>query len=153
VSALTIGAIVGLVLLVTLAIGMPVAFALGLTAIISVLLFLTMAELAFFADFVFSSLNDFGLLAIPLFVLMGAIFGHSKASEDLLEAAHVWVSRLPGGLAMSSVVACSVFAALTGSSPATSAAIGKIVIPEMTKRGYPNGLATGAIVAGVRWAS
>jgi C4-dicarboxylate transporter, DctM subunit len=145
---LTIGAIVGLILLVTLAIGIPVAFALGLTAIISIVLFLTPAEFAFFADFVFSSLNDFALLAIPLFVLMGAIFGHSKASQDLLEAAHVWVGRLPGGLAMSSVMACSVFAALTGSSPATSAAIGKIAIPEMTKRGYPNGLATGAIVAG-----
>ena len=147
-NALTIGAIVGLVLLVTLALGMPVAFALGLTALISIVLFLTVAELAFFADFLFSSLNDFALLAIPLFVLMGAIFGHSKASQDLLEAAHVWVGRLPGGLAMSSVMACSVFAALTGSSPATSAAIGKIAIPEMTKRGYPNGLATGAIVAG-----
>jgi C4-dicarboxylate transporter DctM subunit len=148
VSALTIGAIVGLILLVTLAMGIPVAFALGLTAIISIVLFLTPAEFGFFADFVFSSLNDFGLLAIPLFVLMGAIFGHSKASQDLLEAAHVWVGRLPGGLAMSSVMACSVFAALTGSSPATSAAIGRIAIPEMTKRGYPNGLAAGAIVAG-----
>jgi C4-dicarboxylate transporter, DctM subunit len=148
VSALTIGAVVGLILLLTLAIGIPVAFALGLTAIISIVIFLTPAEFAFFADFVFASLNDFGLLAIPLFVLMGAIFGHSKASQDLLEAAHVWVGRLPGGLAMSSVMACSVFAALTGSSPATSAAIGRIAIPEMTKRGYPNGLATGAIVAG-----
>jgi C4-dicarboxylate transporter, DctM subunit len=148
VSALTIGAIVGLILLVTLAMGIPVAFALGLTAIISIVLFLTVDEIAFFADFVFSSLNDFGLLAIPLFVLMGAIFGRSKASQDLLEAAHVWVGRLPGGLAMSSVMACSVFAALTGSSPATSAAIGRIAIPEMTKRGYPNGLAAGAIVAG-----
>jgi C4-dicarboxylate transporter, DctM subunit len=148
VSALTIGAIVGLILLLTLAIGIPVAFALGLTTIISIALFLTPAEFAFFADFVFASLNDFGLLAIPLFVLMGAIFGHSKASQDLLEAAHVWVGRLPGGLAMSSVMACSVFAALTGSSPATSAAIGRIAIPEMTKRGYPNGLAAGAIVAG-----
>jgi tripartite ATP-independent transporter DctM subunit len=148
VSALTIGAIVGLILLLTLAIGIPVAFALGLTAILSIVIFLTPAEFAFFADFVFASLNDFGLLAIPLFVLMGAIFGHSKASQDLLEAAHVWVGRLPGGLAMSSVMACSVFAALTGSSPATSAAIGRIAIPEMTKRGYPNGLATGAIVAG-----
>ena len=147
-SALTIGAIVGLILLLTLAIGIPVAFALGLTAILSIVIFLTPAEFAFFADFVFASLNDFGLLAIPLFVLMGAIFGHSKASQDLLEAAHVWVGRLPGGLAMSSVMACSVFAALTGSSPATSAAIGRIAIPEMTKRGYPNGLATGAIVAG-----
>jgi C4-dicarboxylate transporter, DctM subunit len=148
VSALTIGAIVGLILLVTLAIGIPVAFALGLTAILSIVIFLTPEEFAFFADFVFASLNDFGLLAIPLFVLMGAIFGHSKASQDLLEAAHVWVDRLPGGLAMSAVMACSVFAALTGSSPATSAAIGRIAIPEMTKRGYPNGLATGAIVAG-----
>jgi C4-dicarboxylate transporter, DctM subunit len=148
VSALTIGAIVCLILLVTLAIGIPVAFALGLTAILSIVIFLTAEEFAFFADFVFASLNDFGLLAIPLFVLMGAIFGHSKASQDLLEAAHVWVDRLPGGLAMSSVMACSVFAALTGSSPATSAAIGRIAIPEMTKRGYPNGLATGAIVAG-----
>jgi C4-dicarboxylate transporter, DctM subunit len=92
VSALTIGAIVGLVLLVTLALGMPVAFALGLTALISIVLFLTVAELAFFADFLFSSLNDFALLAIPLFVLMGAIFGHSKASQDLLEAAHVWAA-------------------------------------------------------------
>ena len=137
-----------MILLVTLAIGIPVAFALGLTAILSIVLFLTMAEIAFFADFVFSSLNDFGLLAIPLFVLMGAIFGRSKASQDLLEAAHVWIGRLPGGLAMSSVMACSVFAALTGSSPATSAAIGRIAIPEMTKRGYPNGLAAGAIVAG-----
>jgi C4-dicarboxylate transporter DctM subunit len=148
VSALMIGAIVGLILLLTLAIGIPVAFALGITAILSILIFLTPAEFAFFADFVFASLNDFGLLAIPLFVLMGAVFGHSKASRDLLEAAHVWVGRLPGGLAMSSVMACSVFAALTGSSPATSAAIGRIAIPEMTKRGYPNGLAAGAIVAG-----
>ena len=147
-SALTIGAIVGLILLLTLAIGIPVAFALGITAILSILIFLTPAEFAFFADFVFASLNDFGLLAIPLFVLMGAVFGHSKASRDLLEAAHVWVGRLPGGLAMSSVMACSVFAAMTGSSPATSAAIGRIAIPEMTKRGYPNGLAAGAIVAG-----
>jgi tripartite ATP-independent transporter DctM subunit len=145
---LTIGLIVGLILFVTLAIGIPVAFALGLTAIISILLFLTIDEIAFFADFVFASLNDFGLLAIPLFVLMGSIFGRSKASQDLLEAAHVWVGRLPGGLAMSSVMACSIFAALTGSSPATSAAIGRIAIPEMQKRGYPNGLAAGAIVAG-----
>jgi C4-dicarboxylate transporter, DctM subunit len=148
VSSLTIGAIVSLILLVTMALGIPVAFALGLTAMISIILFLTPAQFGFFADFVFSSLNNFALLAIPLFVLMGVIFGQSKASQDLLEAAHVWLGRLLGGLAMSSVVACSLFAALTGSSPATSAAIGRIAIPEMQKRGYPNQIATGAIVAG-----
>jgi C4-dicarboxylate transporter DctM subunit len=148
VSSLTIGLIVALILLVTMALGIPVAFALGLTAMISVLLFLTPAQFGFFADFVFGSLNNFGLLAIPLFVLMGAIFGQSQASRDLLEAAHVWFSRLLGGLGMSAVVACSLFAALTGSSPATSAAIGRIAIPEMQKRGYPNQVSTGAIVAG-----
>jgi C4-dicarboxylate transporter, DctM subunit len=148
VSGLVLGAIIGLLLLVLLVIGVPVAFALGLTAMISILIFLTMGEFGYFANFVFSSLNSFALLAIPLFILMGAIFGQSQASRDLLEAAHMWVGRLRGGLAMSSVVACSVFAALTGSSPATSAAIGRIAIPEMKKRGYPNTVSTGAIVGG-----
>ncbi len=145
---MVIGTIIGLLLLVLMAMGIPVAFALGLTAMISVVLFLTPSEFGYFANFVFDSLNSFTLLAIPLFILMGAIFGQSQASRDLLEAAHVWIGRVRGGLGMSAVVACSLFAALTGSSPATSAAIGKIAIPEMTKRGYPNTVATGAIVAG-----
>ncbi len=147
-SSLLIGLIVAAMLIVLMAIGVPVAFALGLTALISVVVFLTPAEFGYFADFLFSSLDNFALLSIPLFVLMGAIFGNSKASQDLLEAAHVWMGRLLGGLAMSSIVASALFAALTGSSPATSAAIGRIAIPEMTKRGYPNGIAAGAIVAG-----
>jgi tripartite ATP-independent transporter DctM subunit len=145
---LVIGVIVGLLLLALLTIGVPVAFALGLTAMISIGIFLTTAQFGYFGNFVFNSLNNFTMLAIPIFILMGAIFGQSQASRDLLEAAHVWIGRLRGGLAMSSVVACSLFAALTGSSPATSAAIGKIAIPEMRKRGYPNTVSTGAIVAG-----
>ncbi|RNL86567.1 TRAP transporter large permease [Halostreptopolyspora alba] len=147
-SGLAVGAIVGIILLVLLALGVPVAFALGLTALLAVVLFLTPAQFGFFGNFVFDSLNSFALLAIPLFILMGAVFGRSKASEDLLEAAHMWLGRIRGGLAMSAVVACAMFAALTGSSPATSAAIGKIAIPEMVRRGYPNDVATGAIVAG-----
>ncbi|MPY76971.1 MAG: TRAP transporter large permease subunit [Actinophytocola sp.] len=147
-NPLLIGAIIGAILFVLLGLGVPVAFALGLTALISVVLFLTGAELGYFSTLVFDSLNSFTLLAIPLFILMGSIFGQSKASKDLLEAANAWVGKLRGGLAMSSVVACSVFAALTGSSPATSAAIGRIAIPEMLRRGYPGGVAAGAIAAG-----
>lgn len=147
-SGLVIGAIVGLLMLVLMAVGIPVAFALGLTAMLSILIFLTEQQFGFFANFVFGSLNNFNMLAIPIFILMGAIFGRSQASRDLLEAAHVWIGRVRGGLAMSSVLSCSLFAALTGSSPATSAAIGRIAIPEMVKRGYPNTVATGAIVAG-----
>ncbi|MCV5434299.1 TRAP transporter large permease subunit, partial [Escherichia coli] len=85
---------------------------LGLTALLAVLLFLGPAQLDFFGDFVFNSLNNFTLLAIPLFIFMGAVFGGSKASEDLFEAGHVWLSRIRGGLAMSSVVASALFAAL-----------------------------------------
>lgn len=147
-SSLVIGAVIGGLLLLFLAMGIPVAFALGLTALASVAIFLSAAELGYFSTFVFDSLNSFSLLAIPLFILMGAIFGQSKASKDLLEAAHAWLGRVRGGLGMSSVVACAIFSALTGSSPATSAAIGRIAIPEMLKRGYPNGVAAGAIAAG-----
>ncbi|MPY98428.1 MAG: TRAP transporter large permease subunit [Actinophytocola sp.] len=147
-NPLLIGGLIGVILFVLLGLGLPVAFALGLTALISVALFLTASELGYFSTLVFDSLNSFTLLAIPLFILMGAIFGQSKASKDLLEAANAWVGKLRGGLAMSSVVACSIFAALTGSSPATSAAIGRIAIPEMLRRGYPGGVAAGAIAAG-----
>lgn len=145
---LLIGTLIGLLLFVLLALGVPVAFALGLTSLASIAVFLTADEFGYFANLLFDSLNSFSLLAIPLFILMGAVFGQSQASRDLLEATHAWTARLRGGLAMSSVLACSLFAALTGSSPATSAAIGKIAIPEMIRRGYPNGVATGAIVAG-----
>jgi len=148
VSSFAIGGIVVLIMAVLMVLGVPIAFALGLTALISVVVFLDVAQLNFFGNFVFDSLNNFALLSIPLFVLMGVIFGQSKASGDLFEVTNMWLSRLRGGLGMSSVVASAIFAALTGSSPATSAAIGRVAIPEMRKRGYSNEVSTGAIVAG-----
>jgi len=148
VSSFAIGGIVVLIMAVLMVLGVPIAFALGLTALISVVVFLDVAQLNFFGNFVFDSLNNFALLSIPLFVLMGVIFGQSKASGDLFEVTNMWLSRLRGGLAMSSIVASAIFAALTGSSPATSAAIGRVAIPEMRKRGYSNEVSTGAIVAG-----
>lgn len=135
-------------LLVLLITGMPIAFALGLVSLISILLFLGPSQIILFAQFVYDSLNDFAILAIPLFILMGAIFGSSKASSDLFEAAQAWLSRVRGGLAMSSVVAAALFAALTGASSATAAAIGKVAIPQMRKRGYSNVISTGAVAAG-----
>lgn len=128
--------------------GIPIAFSLGIISVAAILLFLDPYQFDMLGELVFSSMNDFTLLAIPLFVFMGAIFASSKASEDLFEAAQKWTSKLPGGLAISSVLACAIFSALNGSSPATAAAIGKAAIPEMKKRGYSNSLATGAIVAG-----
>ena len=138
-------AVMGIVLFMT---GMPIAFALGMTALISIFLFLEPSEFELFGKFLYDSVNNFGLLAIPLFVLMGNLFGGSVASRHLFEAGEAWLSKIRGGLGMSSVLACSVFAALTGSSPATSAAIGRIAVPEMRARGYSSRVATGAIAAG-----
>lgn len=147
-SSLTTGLFIVIALLVLMALGVPIAFALGLTSLIAILLFLEPEQLTFFGEFVFNSVNNFTLLAIPLFIFMGAVFGGSKASTDLFEVGHMWLNRLRGGLAMSSVVASALFAALCGSSAATAAAIGRVAIPEMSKRGYSNPVATGAVVAG-----
>jgi tripartite ATP-independent transporter DctM subunit len=83
-----------------------------------------------------------------MFLLMGAAIAASRAGADLYEALDRWLYRVPGGLLISNIGACGIFAALTGSSPATCAAIGKMGIPEMRKRGYPASLATGSIAAG-----
>lgn len=147
-SSLTMGAIIAVLGIVLFMTGMPIAFALGMTAVISIFLFLEPSELELYGKFLYDSVNDFGLLAIPLFVLMGNLFGGSVASKHLFQAGEAWLNKVRGGLGMSSVLACSVFAALTGSSPATAAAIGRVAVPEMRARGYSSRVATGAIAAG-----
>lgn len=147
-SSLTTGLFIIALLLVLMVLGVPIAFALGLTALAAVVFFLGPGQMTFFGEFVFNSVNNFTLLAIPLFIFMGSVFGGSRASTDLFEAGHMWLARLRGGLAMSSVVASALFAALCGSSAATAAAIGRVAIPEMRQRGYTATVATGAIVAG-----
>src|ERR1041384_1831426 len=140
-----------LVLLVTLAMllsGVPVAFGLGVISILFLILFQGFDALKVVAETFYAGLNDFTLVSIPMFVMMGAAIGSSPAGKDLYEALDRWLYRLPGGLALSNIGACAIFAALTGSSPACCAAIGKMGIPEMRKRGYPDDIATGSICAG-----
>ena len=142
------GALVLLVTLVTLLTGAPVAFSLGTLAIIFIGVFQGFDALHVVAETLYSGLEDFTLVSIPMFVMMGAAIGSSPAGKDLYEALDRWLYRLPGGLVISNLGACALFAALTGSSPATCAAIGKMGIPEMRKRGYPDDVATGSICAG-----
>jgi tripartite ATP-independent transporter DctM subunit len=143
-----LGLIVISVLFVSLFSGMPIAFGLGVPSILFMYLFLDSAQFDMTALIMFDGVNDFGLLAIPLFIFMGAIVAVTPTGADLYEGIHRWVHRLPGGLAMSNVLACGLFSALCGSSPATAAAIGTMGIPEMQKRGYPDTLAAGSIVGG-----
>ena len=144
----TQGALVMLITLVILLSGAPVAFSLGTLAIVFIAVFQGFDALQVVAETFYAGLNDFTLVSIPMFVLMGAAIGSSPAGKDLYEALDRWLYRLPGGLVISNLGACALFAALTGSSPATCAAIGKMGIPEMRKRGYPDDIATGSICAG-----
>ncbi len=143
-----LGLIVIGVLFAALFSGMPIAFGLGVPSLLFMYLFLDPAQFDLTALIMFEGVNDLGLLAIPLFILMGAIVAVTPCGADLYEGIHRWLYKLPGGLAVSNVVACAIFSALCGSSPATAAAIGTMGIPEMRKRGYPPTLAAGAIVGG-----
>jgi len=144
----TQGTLVLLVTLVVLLSGAPVAFGLGAISIAFVLFFQGFDALHVVAETFYAGLNDFTLVSIPMFVMMGAAIGSSPAGKDLYEALDRWLYRLPGGLVISNLGACALFAALTGSSPACCAAIGKMGIPEMRSRGYPDDIATGSICAG-----
>ena len=89
-----------------------------------------------------------GMSVIPLFILMGAFAFESGMSEDLYRAVHKIFGGLKGGLAMATVAACACFAAISGSSLATAATLGRVAMPEMKKYKYDLGLATGSIAAG-----
>jgi C4-dicarboxylate transporter, DctM subunit len=147
-SPLVTGTVVILIATVLLFSGMPIAFALGVTSLAAMLLFMDAYQVSVLAETVFEGVNDFGMLAIPLFIFMGMIAALTRAGSDLYECFHRWLYKLPGGLGIGNIAACAIFAALTGSSPACAAAIGTMGIPEMKKRGYADGLATGIITAG-----
>ena len=142
------GLLVLVVTLLMLVSGIQVAFGLGAIALTFLVIFQGFDGLNVVAETFWSGLDEFTLVAIPMFVMMGAAIGSSPAGKDLYEALDRWLYRVPGGLAISNIGACAIFAALTGSSPACCAAIGKMGIPEMRRRGYPDEVATGSICAG-----
>lgn len=147
-TPLEIGLLIGIVTILILATGIPIAFGLGVAALGFMIVFDGWHSVDYLAQTMFSGLDDFTLVSIPMFVIMGAAVASSRAGSDLYEVLARWLHRVPGSLVISNIGACALFAALTGSSPATAAAIGKMGIPEMMRRGYPADLATGAIAAG-----
>lgn len=142
------GCVVTLIALVFLFSGMPIAFGLGASSLVAMFLFMDVYQISMVAETVYEGVNDFGLLSIPLFIFMGMIAALTRAGGDLYECFHRWLCKVPGGLGIGNIGACAIFAALTGSSPACAAAIGTMGIPEMRRRGYSEGLATGIITAG-----
>lgn len=147
-GTLQIGLMYGGATLVALFSGMPIAFALGSVAVLFMLGFMPAASLDTVTQNVYEELASITLLTIPLFILKGAAIGKSRAGKDLYDALHTWLHRIPGGLGVAVVLACGLFAAMAGSSPATCSAIGSSGIPEMRRRGYSPGFAAGLVAAG-----
>ncbi|MEM6547990.1 MAG: TRAP transporter large permease [Pseudomonadota bacterium] len=145
---LLLGALVGVITIVVLFSGISVAIGLLFVSASFLIAFDGLRSLELIPEVLFGKLDSFALLSIPMFIIMGASIASTRAGADLYEALERWLTRVPGGLVISNLGACALFAAMSGSSPATCAAIGKMGIPEMRKRGYPEGIATGSIAAG-----
>ncbi|MGK0272999.1 MAG: C4-dicarboxylate transporter DctM subunit, partial [Cocleimonas sp.] len=145
---LTLGALVGISTILILFSGVSVGIGLLIVSAVFLMIFDGFGSLELMPELLFGKLDSFALLSIPMFIIMGASISSTKAGADLYEALERWLTRVPGGLVISNLGACAMFAAMSGSSPATCAAIGKMGIPEMLKRGYPATIATGSIAAG-----
>ena len=141
--------IAGIVLLLFLfLLRMPVAFAMAFAGFIG-FAYLSGIESAFtlLAHDIFETLSSYPLSVIPLFILMGSFAFASGISQRLYTTSYTWVGQLKGGLTVATVIACSGFAAICGSTAATAATMGKIALPEMKKYGYDDELATGTVAA------
>src|SRR5210317_1084633 len=145
---LVLGALVAVITIVVLFSGVSVALGLLIVSAGFLLAFDGARSLELIPEILFGKLDNFALLSIPMFIIMGASIASTRAGADLYEALERWLTRVPGGLVMSNLGACALFAAMSGSSPATCAAIGKMGIPEMRQRGYSKEISSGTIAAG-----
>jgi C4-dicarboxylate transporter DctM subunit len=139
-------AIIFVLLTVLMLTGMPVSISLGLT-VLTFLFFFTEVPLESVALKLFTGIEKFEIMAIPFFVLAGNFLTHGGVARRMIDFATAMVGHLRGGLGMSSVFACALFAAVSGSSPATVVAIGSIMIPAMMKVGYPKKFGAGVVAS------
>ncbi len=131
-------------LFVLMALGMPVAVALGLSSLLTILFFAN-DSMASMSLKLFETAELYTLLAIPFFILGGTFMTTGGVAKRMIRFANSCIGHLRGGLAMASVMACMLFAAVSGSSPATVVAVGSIVIAGMVKAGYSKSFAAGVI--------
>jgi len=141
-------AIVLVVFLGLLAAGMAIPFAIGVPAIVYLLLHGGVPALKGIGLMSWGSMNSFALTAVPLFILMAEIMQHSGLSFRIYRGLSKLVCVIPGGLLQTNIAGCALFAAISGSSVATAAAIGTVALPQLTRRGYHRPLAAGSLAAG-----
>lgn len=147
-SPLVTGIIGILVLIVIFALGMPVGFAMALVGLVG---FSYLADwsagFSVLARDIFTSYSSYSLTVIPMFLIMGSVAFVSGMSQRLYDASHVIFGRMRGGLLLTTVGACALFAAICGSTVATTATVGRVAIPEMRRYKYDVALATGCVAA------
>ena len=137
------------VMFLLLALGMPIGFAMGLSAFVGTLLLIDgQAALALLGQTAYETAVTYNLSVIPMFVLMGYLAGEAKLSELLYRACNAWLGHRRGGLALATIGGCGAFAAICGSSLATAATMAQIALPEMRRYNYDDRLATGSVAAG-----
>ena len=135
-------------LLVTLAIGAPVSGSMGFTAVVCMAAFVGLSFVPSFATTAYGQVVSSNQLIAPLFIMMAEFLTRGNIAQDIYYVLNKYLKKLKGGLALSTTIACTIFAALCGSSPATAAAIGKVSIDEMIKRRYRRSFAIGTVAGG-----
>lgn len=139
-------AFISIFLLLMIAIGVPIAFGMAVAGSLGIVCIGGFPTLLYtLGTYPVSRVGTFGLAVIPLFILMGNLATGAGVAKDAYDLAGKWFGWLKGGLVLVTIGACGIFAATTGSSVAEAAAMGKIAIPEMKKRGYDIRLATGSV--------
>jgi len=134
-----------LLLFAILASGVWIAFALGAVGLVAMALKVATPGGPVLATSVWQASISWDLTALPMFIWMGEILYRTRLAEDMFEGLAPWLQRLPGRLLHVNVVGCTIFAAVSGSSAATCATIGRIALPELAKRGYDEGMAIGTL--------
>jgi tripartite ATP-independent transporter DctM subunit len=126
-----------IILIVSLLIGIPVAFSFMIT--IAYLVFIGGYDPSFLLPYGFSKMNSIVILAIPLFILSGGLINRSQMGDKLVSIIELFVGRIKGGMGAVAIVSCAAFGAVTGSACATLSAIGSVMFPKLEKAGYPTG--------------
>ena len=146
IATLSVLIIVGIIFL--LLIGLPLAFSTGAVATLATLFLFGPDALQLIVARVYDMMGNYVLVAVPLFIFMANMMERAGVAEDMYTAIHIWSGKLPGGLAIGTIIACCLMAAMVGIVGAEVVTLGLIAVPTMLKRGYHKDIALGSVCAG-----
>ncbi|MBP1848825.1 TRAP transporter large permease [Rhizobium halophytocola] len=142
---MTAGIVITVFLVVILASGLWIGMALAAAGYVAMAFFTSRPPGLIFGSTLWGSNNSWALTALPLFIWMGEILFRTRLAEDMFRGLSPWVQRIPGRLLHTNVIGCAIFAAISGSSAATAATIGKMTVPELRSRGYGDFMIVGSL--------